>query len=246
VPWDEPHREQWREEQLRHSRAREAAHIIGQHLPNYAFVATRTVLTRDLPAYVTGVAAVGPMYPSVKDMERELGIRSSAGQTQLPGGALAVVLGWDFITPDPKDKQLSNEELLRETVDFVTGDEDFRRHRREFLDWQQKFLKNGTTDQESIERAVKEMHELLETWKETTTKFKLRTITRHVLRIAPSLVGLTLAIAGIPSGLEAAAGGVFLSAGGIAVDELFLKSAEQEQPAPTAFVHDVKRHFGWK
>jgi hypothetical protein len=32
----------------------------------------------------------------------------------------------------------------------------------------------------------------------------------------------------------------------MAIDQWFLKDAEQGQPAPAAFVHDVRRHFGWK
>jgi len=53
-------------------------------------------------------------------------------------------------------------------------------------------------------------------------------------------------VAGVPGGILAAVGGAFLSLGGIAVDEWLFKSAEQGQPAPTAFVQHTKRHFGWK
>ena len=72
------------------------------------------------------------------------------------------MLGWEFLTPE--DDALSDEQLLRETLDFVTGDDGFRRARHDFFDWQQKFL----------------------------------------------------------------------------------KSADEGLPAPTAFVHQVNRHFGWK
>jgi len=235
LPWDESHHAQWRVE---------AAQLAAQGLPDYAFVATRTVLTRDLPAYVTGVAAVGPAYRTVEDIERELRIQDTAGRTRLPGGALATVLGWEFLTPE--DDRLSDEELLKETVEFVTGDDDFRRCRRDFLDWQQKFLKEGITDQESIERAVKEMRELLEAAKTAASRLTIRKVARYAFRVAPSAVGLTLALAGIPGGFAAAAVGVFLSLGGIAVEERFLKNAEQGQPAPTAFVHHANRHFGWR
>ena len=235
VSWDKSRQEQWRAE---------AARLAAQGLPDYAFEATRTNLTRDLPAYVTGVTAVGPAYRRVEDIERELGIRDTAGRKQLPGGALATVLGWEFLTPE--DDNLSDEQLLKETVDFVTDDNDFQRARRAFLDWQQNFLKNGTTDQESIDRAVKEMRDLLEAAKTATRRLKLRTVARHAFRVAPTAVGLALAIAAIPGGIAAAAGGVFLSLGGIAVDEWFLKSAVEGLPAPTAFVHQANRHFGWK
>lgn len=235
VPWDKSHQEQWRTD---------ATDLAVQGIPDYAFVATRTVLTRDLPAYVTGVAAVGPMYRTVEDLERELQIRDTAGRTQLPGGALAAVLGWEFLTPE--DGRLSDEKLLKETVDFVTGDDEFRRCRRDFLDWQQGFLKDGTTDRESIKRAVKDMRELLKAAKKSARRLKVRKVVRYAFRIAPPAVGLTLAIAGIPGGLVAAAGGGFLSLGGIAVEEWFFKSAEQGQPARAAFAQHVNRHFGWK
>ena len=207
-------------------------------------MATRTVLTRDLPAYVTGVAAVGPAYRTVEEIQRELGIRDARGQTQLPGGALATVLGWEFFAPE--DDDLSDEKLLEETVAFVAGDAGFRRRRSAFFDWQQKFLKNGSTDLESIERAVEEMRALLEDAKKAASQLTLRKIARYAFRIAPPVVTLALAVTGVPGGPEAAAGSVFLSLGGIAIEERFMKGADQGRPAPTAFVHDARRHFGWK
>jgi len=39
---------------------------------------------------------------------------------------------------------------------------------------------------------------------------------------------------------------VFLPLGAIAVDEKVFKSAEQWQSPTAAFVHDARRHFGWK
>jgi hypothetical protein len=239
VAWDKAHREQWR---------KDAADLAAQGLPDYSFVATRTALTRDLPAYVQGVGAVGPAYRTLNDIERELGITYNGGSKQLPGGALPTVLGWEFFAPD--DDKLSDEELLRETLGFVTGDQDFQRTRRSFLDWQQKFLKSGKTDRESIERAVKDMRELLEANKTATRRLKVRKVVKNAFRVAPAGVGMGLALAMIPGGLVAAGVGAFLSLGAIAVDEWFLKSAEQAAqhglPAPTAFVQATKRHFGWK
>ena len=98
VPWNEQ-----RNAQLR----AEAAKLTVQELPEYAFIATRTVLTRDLPAHVTGVAAVGPSFRTVTDMERQLGIRGATSHRPLPGGALATVLGWEFLIPE--NDRLSDE-----------------------------------------------------------------------------------------------------------------------------------------
>jgi hypothetical protein len=235
VSWDDRREKQWH---------KDAADLAAEGVPDYAFVATRTALTRDLPAHVEGVAALGPMYRTVGDAERELRIRDTSVPTQLPGGALAAVLGWEFLTPE--DNRLSDEALLKETVDFVTGDDEFRRCRRNFLDWQQDFLKDGTTDRESIAQAVKDMRELLNGAKKAARRLKIRKTVRYAFRIAPPAVGLTLAIAGIPGGFKAAAGGGFLSFGGILVEEWLFKGAEQGQPARAAFAQHVNRHFGWK
>jgi len=102
------------------------------------------------------------------------------------------------------------------------------------------------TDPESVRRAVKEMRELLEASKGATAKLTVRKILRYAFRIAPAAMGLALAATGVPGGIASAAGGVFLSIGGIVVDETVFKGAEQGQPPPTAFVHDARRHFGWK
>jgi hypothetical protein len=224
----------------------EAAKLAAQGLPDYAFAATRTFLTRDLPAYVTGVAAIGPSYRNLAEIERDLSIRSAGSQPRLQQDALATVLAWEFFAPDPNDTRLSTEELLKETVAFVTDDKGFQKRRTAFVDWQQKFIRDGMTDRESIERAVAEMRDLLEDANKATAKLAVRKILRYAFRIAPGAVGLGLAVAGIPGGLVGAAGGVFLSLGGIAVDEMVFKAAEHGTPPPTAFVHDARRHFGWK
>jgi hypothetical protein len=235
VSWDPAHQRQWRGE---------AATLAAKDLPDWSFVATRTVLTRDLPSYVTGVAAMGPSYRSVDEIERELGIREVDRRTQLPSMALTTVLGWEFLTPD--DDRLSDEELLKETVAFVAGDTTFQRRRRAFLDWQQGFLMDGRTDRESIERAVTQMRGLLDEAKAAAQKLTVRKVGKYVFRLAPSALGLALAAAGVPSGIETAAGAAFLSLGGWVVDEWLFKSAEQTQIAPTAFVQHARRHFGWK
>ena len=71
VPWDVPHQEEWR---------KEFSKVAGDQLPGYAFVATKTVLTRDLPAYVTGVEAMGPAHRSVMQLEKELGVDKDQGR----------------------------------------------------------------------------------------------------------------------------------------------------------------------
>lgn len=151
VSWDVPRQEEWRKEFSKNAR---------NQVADYAFAATRTVLTRDLPAYVSGVEAMGPAYRTLDQLEKEFGVKKDWNSKALPASVPTAVLGWELVVPD--DPRLTDDELLRETVAFVTGDAEFRRHRTRFWNWQQKYLKGGVTDRESIGAAVKEMQQLLE------------------------------------------------------------------------------------
>lgn len=222
----------------------EAARLAAQGVPDYAFAATRTLLTRDLPAYVDGVAALGPVYRTFEEFEREGGQQKTGARQVLPGQLLANVLAAEFLVPDVSDKKLSDEKLLTETVEFVTEDAEFRKRRTAFIDWQQDFIRNGVTDRESIDRAVKEMRELLDAANAAAKKLTIRKVARNLFRLAPSALGVAGTLLG--GGPMFAVGGVFLSVGAIAVDEKVFKSAEQWQSPTTAFMHDARRHFGWK
>jgi len=226
----------------------EAAKVAAQDLPDWAFYATRTMLTRDLPAYVTGVAAVGPSYRSITQIERALRIRRAGDQ--LPGGAVASVLAWEFFAPDPDNLDITDEKLLRDTAEFAAGDADFRKRRAAFNDWQQEFVREGAsgdqpvTDLESVRRAVERMSDLLADARQASERLTVRKATRYAFRLAPpalTLIGLAL---GWPA--VAAGGGAFLAVAGVTVDEKLFKGAEATQPAPTAFVQDAQRHFGWQ
>lgn len=235
VPWDTAHQEAWR---------KEFAAKAEDHLPDYAFIATRTVLTRDLPAYVTGVEAMGPAYRSVEQMRKELGLKETGKQGVLPGNVLTAVLGWEFLIPD--DPRLSNAELLKETIGFVTGDEDFRSNRSQIWTWQQKYLKNGLTDRESIAVAISEMRDLLEKQKAAAKRLPMDNALRCAFRVAPAavtLAGVFLGRIGEVGGAEAC---LFLSCAEMAAEKWFFKEPTANAPSPAAFVYDAQRHFGWK
>jgi hypothetical protein len=242
LPWDSTGsvHEQYREE---------AAKLAAEQIPDYAFHATRTVLTRDLPAHVTGVAAVGPAYRSVEEIRRNLTIRS-AGE-RLPGGTLAAVLAWEFFAPDADDMRLTDEELLRETLNFVTGSKEFRRRRTAFIDWQQRFLRAGgdggppVTDAESVRRAVEEMSDLLADANKAANRLTLRKVAKYAFRLAPYIVSAAAIAHGVPP-IWPVVGGGFLGLGGIAVEEKLFKAAEEAKYPPTAFVYDAQRQFGWR
>jgi hypothetical protein len=222
----------------------EAARLACMNLPDYAFVATRTAMTRDLPAYVEGVAGIGPSYRSFTDFEKECATGPLDQARDLPGSMLTAVLGAEFLTPDPEDNR-TTELLLRETAEFVTGDTKFRSSRAAFHEWQRKFLSpESRTDAASIKRAVEEMRDLVAAANVAAEQLKFRKTIRNVFRLAPIGLGLASACAG--GGLAFAAGGACISLGSFAIDEKLFKSAEQDQPPPAAFVRDARRHFGWK
>jgi hypothetical protein len=233
VSWDSTRQDEWRTE---------VAKVGAGGGPNSAFGenATRTVLTRDLPAFVTGVSALGPRYSTVEEMRKQLRIQNRRGK--LPAAALGTVLAWEFLVPD--DDSLSDDDLLKATIEFVTGDSDFRTHRRAFTAFQQSFIREGKTDDESIKLAVSKMHELLNQAKTTTTQLKIRKSSRYACRIVPGAIALGAAVAHAP--IVASAAAVFFAVSGVSVDEWLFKKAEGSGPAPTAFVHDARRHFGWK
>lgn len=86
----------------------------------------------------------------------------------------------------PEDARLSPNELLKETVSFVTEEENFRANRSAFWNWQQNYLKNGVTDRESIALAVAEMRDLLETQKALAKKLPMENAVRYAFRLAPA------------------------------------------------------------
>lgn len=236
VPWDPPRQEKWRSE---------FSKTAGNELPGWAFVATRTVLTHDLPAYVTGVTAMGPAYRSVDELEKELGVSKAGSQAKLPAGALSAVLGWELNVPD--DPKLSDDELLRETVAYVTGDADFRKHRSEYWRWQQDFLKNGLTDRESIEKAVTVMRDKTADREEDAKRMPMDHTVRYAFRIGAPSLALAGLFFGPVGAIAVGAAGVFLTCAEIATEKWVLREKLQEnEPSPAAFVHDVHRHFGWE
>jgi hypothetical protein len=208
------------------------------------FKATRTALNRNLPAYVSGVSAIGPTYHTLDELTRELGVRDARGHIQLPGGALAHVLAWEFIAPD-HDDPISTDELLSKTIEFATKNHDFQTHRAEFWEWQQKFLDEGKTDPESIDRAIKVMKASLDRANQQAEKLTMRKCARYATRFAAPLLALGAAIAGV-AGPEVASGGLAIAIGGVIVDEKLFPKSEKGMPAATAFVVEAQRLFGRK
>jgi hypothetical protein len=242
LPWDRGRRDEWKAE---------SATLATQEMYDYSFVATRNVLTRDLPHHVRGVAAMGPAYRSYRDFRREFPAlvgdprtRGTRAAPRLPAGVLTAVLGWAFLTP--VDDDVPVEDLLRETVAFVTGSSDFKRRRAAFNEWQQKFVRDGFTDGEAIAAAVEDMADLLEDLRKAAKKHPVRTVVQYCFRLAPALLSAGAAAVHFPSEMAVALGEGFVSVGELALEGWFARETAKPWLAPAAFVHDARRHFGWR
>ncbi len=222
----------------------EATRLAADQAFDYAFQATRTLLTQGLPSYVEGVAGLGPAYPNYETFATA-GRPEMASGNLLPGRVLADVLAASFYVPDTEDPEVSTDQLLGRTVAFVEENANFKEHRSAYIDWQRGFLKDGRTDPASIQASVKQMRQLVRGANAATAKLKLRKIARNAFVIdAPSLLGLGDALAG-GAGHVFAVAGVFVSLGAVWVDEKLFSKAEVGRASPVAFVQDARRCFGW-
>jgi len=238
VPWDNEHRGGWQQQM---NKAEQDA----VQIPNYAFYATGSeLLMRDIPAYVTGVSAVGVAYQTVDELERQMGVRNVSGHTDLPGGAVAGVIGREFfVVDDPRYDEIS---LLKEAVGIAV-DERFRRKRRAIADFQEDCLRGGVTDRESLDHALKVLHELLDEERGAIPMVRLRKAIRYAFRLAP--IGVQFAFAAVGAPPPPLAGGAidsFLSIGELTIDERFAQPTTADSPLIAAFVHDLRKHFGWE
>ena len=145
------------------------------------------------------------------------------------------------------DPKWSHEDMLKEAVKLATSTE-YRGARASLTAWEQKFLKDDKTDVQSVRRALDKMHELLEKRNAVVRSAKIQTAVRYVFRFGVLPVGLVggLLVGGPPGAIIGAAGATFLSVGELTVDELFFKKTKDDQAEPAAFLHDVRRHFGWE
>lgn len=230
VHWNSTLREEWRIEAAKEARPK---------VPESAFIATKTVLTRDLPADVRGVATIGPSYPSFEEMQKEL--HTTNPKKALPDGTLAAVIGWEFLVPDSSG--LSGEKLLEETVAFATGNNKFRSSRSDFIEWQQKFLRGDSTDIESIERAIKDMREMMhDVEEEKRIHSGLKMVLKPVVRLLPASPAFFSAVLGLGDPILTFSN-MFLTVVAIGLDNTFMKDTKDWSPDPTAFVYNAREHF---
>lgn len=219
----------------------ESARLADQSLPDYAFKATRTELTRDLPALVDGVAAMGPAFRTYPEAEAALGLRDVGKPQALPGGELPTILGWRFVAPDLTQEGIDDLRLLEETVTFVDKGNDFRSKRTAFIEFQSDFLRSGQTDAESIKQAISKMSDLMTDAKTAAERMTLRTVACEICQVVPVVAGLGIALAagaGVPVAATAAA---FWFAN-VAVNRWVLPEPQRNN-SPAAFIYDARQHF---
>lgn len=200
----------------------------------YAFHATRTALTEGLPAHVDAAESVA-VYRTLDELERDLGLRE-ADATRVPGAALTAVLGREFLVPD--DPGVSDEELLVKAV-ALAREPDFRNKRTAYHEWRRQFLTGqGTTDAESIARAVQEMHRLVGEEAKALRRDVVQVGTRYAFAVA----GFGLALGGVWLAPLAVAG-AFVSLGAFVADRIMAPGTAA--PSAGALFHDARKHFGW-
>jgi hypothetical protein len=225
IPWDDYRRELFR------GRARAQAAASEQTSPD-AFRMTRDVLLQGLPAYVTGVQAVG-VYPSLEELSQEVGLEPVTGPQWLAGSMLSAVLAREFLVPD--NPRRSDLDLLREAVDLA-GDEDFRRKRASFWRWQREFLRDTVTDLESITAAVQDMKDLLADEQARIRRRRITTTVCYAFTLAA--IGASMMVAG-PLG-PVVLGSAGLSVGAFVTQELRART-EQDAPPPVRMFYDARR-----
>src|SRR5208283_5256255 len=98
-----------------------AERLAADGLPDYAFQATRTVLTQDLPSYVDGVTALGRAYRSFDQLVQDYIPIEQLDDARVPASSLINVLASEFFVPDSDDianSKLSDVDFLKTTLDF--------------------------------------------------------------------------------------------------------------------------------
>jgi len=241
VPWDEEHRNGW--QQLMEKAEQDAVRI-----PDYAFSATGSeLLMRDIPAYVTGVSAVGVSYKSIQELELDLNLQPTKRGRELPGGAVAGVVGRRFFMLD--DDRLDDAQLLKETVSIVT-DSGFRDKRQALHDFEEEFIRDGATDRESLQHLLARLDEFVHDEHKAIASANIKTAARCAFRVAAigARVGgaAVLQSAGAADPLSLGALDAFLSVSEFTVDERWARDPGPQAPSPVALLHDVRRRFGWE
>ncbi len=189
---------------------------------------TGEVLLDELPAMARGTVSVSP-YNSLEDLKRDFGITETSTAAErlqagrgLPANVISAVIGHEFLVPEDPDKD--EFYLLREAVRMVQ-EADYRKARADFHNAQQRFIRDGKTDLESITAAVNEMAEHLEALRKVASRGRFWKGWRRGFHFVQILFDL------LSAPVNPVAGGrALIALGKFTVDERLGNPAEQNRP----------------
>ncbi|MGH3671848.1 MAG: hypothetical protein ACRDSH_14635 [Pseudonocardiaceae bacterium] len=157
----------------------------------------------------------------------------------LPAGQAVVVIGREFLIPDPAQFG-SDDDLLRAAVE-LSSDEDYRRRRAGYWRWQREFLNDGMfIDAESIEAAVAEMQDLIADEHRSVRRRQIRLVTMFAMCVATA--GATVLAGPLAPATLAAA---FLSVGQFVAGEALAPPAAANS-SPTGLLITGRKGLGWR
>lgn len=192
------------------------------------WMASGQVLISRLPSHVTAVNAVAT-YRSVEELKQAVKLHYVEERAPLPAGQAVVVLGREYLVPDPEEFNGDDDALLREAVE-LSNDSDYKSRRKAYWRWQQDFLGGGRLiDSTSMQAAVEEMKDLIADEQRELNSRKIRFITLFALNVATAGVGLAAG----PLAPVAVAG-AFLSVGNFVAGEVLQRKGAQGDLSPAA------------
>ena len=240
IPWNQFRRHQWSDLHGAALGTFTAQISAEARRPSAAnpWLATAMVVERGLPSRVTAVTAVAT-YRSADQLAAAVRMREVDPAAPLPAGQAVVVIGREFLIPDPAQFG-SNDDLLRAAVE-LSSDGDYRRRRVAYWRWQREFLNDGMfIDAESIEAAVAEMQDLIADEHRSIRRRQIRLVTMFAMCVAAA--GATV-LAGPLAPVTLAA--AFLSVGQFVAGEALAPPATVS-PSPAGLLITGRKDLGWR
>jgi hypothetical protein len=184
VEWNQARRWAW--EQSYKDRRASAAEYVKRSLAGQM---TAMGLFDEAPAMAQPVVATAP-YRSLTELTEDLGISWEASRIALPASTVSAVVGRELLLP--QDASRSEPELLKEAVDVVTKDTDYRNSRAALNTRMQEFCRGGFTDPESVADAVKKINAACDELERAVRKRKIWVTSRRLFSFAQIVLGAAL------------------------------------------------------
>jgi hypothetical protein len=231
VQWTQERRDWWK------SNYEDARSSEGKYLTeSLAGELTAGNLVDVVPAMAKPVVATSP-YTSLEELTGDLGISRRPQPTNLPKGTVSAIVGRELLLP--LNSRRSELELLREAVDEVTQNDDYRDARGALHDRLLRFTRDEVTDVESVQRAVEDIREKSNKLKDSIRNRKIWVNVGRLFSFAQIVLGAATApIPPVAIGLVVAGVGQFTATE---------KLADPQQPKRSvpdlAMLLDVRRRL---